>query len=76
MYIYIYMYIYILYVSKSHDGLGAFYVFIYNEYAPRGRHAPLITRPRTTWRSRQLLANPFIRPLVILGYWVQVLTGC
>ena len=62
-------------VSKSHDGLSAFNVFIYNEYAPRGRHAFLITRPRTTWWSRrQLLANPLIRQLVILG-WLGAYTS-
>ena len=56
-------------VSKSIDGRLVFNAFIDIEYAPRGRHAPLITRSRTTWRSRrQLLANPLIRSLVI--YWV------
>ena len=58
-------------VRHTNDGLLVFNTFIEKEYAPRGRDAPvtLITRSRTTWRSRrQLLANPFIRPLVI--YWV------
>ena len=42
--------------------------------APRGLHAPPIVRPRTTWRTRrQLLANPFLRPMVIMGYWVPIL---
>ena len=64
------------FVSKSNNGLLVFNAFIDKEYAPRGRHAPLITRYRTTWRSRrQWLANPLIGPLVILVYWEQVWTG-
>ena len=46
--------------------------------ALRGRPAPIIIQPRTPWWTRrQLQANPFLRPLVIIimgyNYWVPIL---